>query len=128
METESAGYIGKLPEGQDFNGEEQDICRRTADIVGDGSPSNAAGTVQEADEADHRSRCHGGHADDILGHGRSNGQEGDAAGNVRKEEPPNGVELPRFHGVANGKLRLCIGIFNVRFLFSSRCRIFFGRR
>ena len=117
LETEGARNASQLPEGQDFNDKEEDIRSRAADVVGYGRPGNAAGAVHEADEADHGSRCHRRHADDILCHGRSDGQQGDTAGDVGEEEPPDGVELPGLHGPADGELRLGVGVFDGRFFF-----------
>ena len=117
LEAKGVGNAGQLPESQDFDKEEEDVCSRAAEVVGYSRPGNAAGTVHEADEAHHGSRCQRRHADDVLGHRRGDGQQGDAAGDVGEEEPPDGVELPGLHGLADGELRLGVGIFDSSFFF-----------
>lgn len=100
------GRPRKLPEGEDFDGEEKDVHRAAADPVGDGGPEDAPRAVHDADDA-HEGRGPGGaHADDFLRHGRRHGEETDAAGDVREEDPPERGEFRRLHRFPAGVLLL----------------------
>lgn len=96
----------ELPEGDHFNGEEEDVYRAAADPVGNGGPEDAAEAVHDADDAHQRSRTGGAHMDDFLCHGRCHGEQADAAGDIRKEDPPEGDEFRRADGFPAGVLLL----------------------
>lgn len=110
LKAEGVSFRRQLEEGQGLDEEKEDVRIGPADIIRYGRPGDAAGAVQKADEADHGCSCHGRHADDFLGHRRSDSQKGDAAGDVDEKEPPNRIELPGFHSLFQGKLRHGVGI------------------
>lgn len=128
LETEGTRNAGQLPEGQNFNDKEEDISSRAAKVVGYSRPSNTASAVHETDEADHRSGRHRRHADDILCHRRCDGQKGDTTSNIGKEEPPNSIELPSLHSLADSELRLGVGVFDRCFFFSLGWNVPYCRR
>ena len=56
LEHKGVRRSGELPEGRDLNGEKEHIGPAAADVVRYRRPGNAAEAVEQADDADHRSR------------------------------------------------------------------------